>query len=79
VLLDRPYTGRLPSTHRLDLSMERLVNLRAHEIQLQAGVINAYDQTNIFYYDVFADRRIDQLPLAPYLSVKLQPRSGARR
>jgi hypothetical protein len=78
VLLDRPYGGRLPSTHRLDLSMERLFDLGAYEMQLQAGVINVYDQRNIFYYDVFTNRRIDQLPVAPYLSLKLQPRAGAR-
>jgi hypothetical protein len=79
VLLERPYAGRLPPLHRLDLSAERLVNWRSSEIQIQAGVINAYDRANIFYYDVFTNRRIDQLPFAPYLSVKVQPRSGVRR
>jgi hypothetical protein len=79
VLLDLPYNGRLPPIHRLDLSMKRVAHLRSRELQLQAGVINAYDQTNIFYYDVFTNRRIDQLPFAPYLSVKLEPRSAAGR
>jgi hypothetical protein len=79
VLLGRPYTGRLPPAHRLDVSMERLVNVRSHEVQLQAGVINAYNHRNIFYYDVFTNRRIDQLPFAPYLSVRLQPQSTTRR
>jgi hypothetical protein len=79
VLLDRPFDGRLPSIHRLDVSLERVVDVGSRELQLQAGVINAYDRTNIFYYDVFTNRRIDQLPLAPYVSVKLQPRAGARR
>jgi hypothetical protein len=58
--------------------MRRLVNLGPRQLQLQAGVVNAYDRTNIFYYDVFANRRIDQLPFAPYASVKLQPRPGTR-
>ena len=79
VLLDRPYGGRLPSTHRLDVSVERVVNVRSQEVQLQAGIINAYGQRNIFYYDVFANRRIDQMPFAPYLSVQLQPRPEAGR
>lgn len=79
VLLDRPYGGRLPATHRLDLSLERPVTVRSREIQIQAGVINAYGQRNIFYYDVFTNRRIDQLPFAPYLSLKLQPRAGGAR
>jgi hypothetical protein len=76
VLLDSPYGGRLPSVHRLDVSAERLVRLRSYELQLQAGVINAYDQSNIFYYDLFTNQRVDQLPFAPYLSLRLQPRAG---
>ncbi len=79
VLLDRPYNGRMPPTHHLDLSVKRSMPIGSRELELQAGVINAYDQTNIFYYDVFTNRRIDQLPFAPYLSVKIQPRSGANR
>ena len=53
--------------------MAGLVGFGSRQLQLQAGVINAYDQRNIFYYDVFTNRRIDQLPFAPYLSVSLQP------
>lgn len=78
LLLERPYNGRLPATHRLDLSVRRPVQIGPAELELQAGVINAYDQTNIFYYDVFAQRRVDQLPLAPYLSAKLQIPSDDR-
>jgi hypothetical protein len=79
LLLDRPYNGRLPPTHRLDASLERLVGIRSRQIRVQAGVVNLYGQTNIFYYDVFTGRRIDQLPFAPYLSVRLQPRPNTRR
>lgn len=79
VLLDRPYSANLPSIHRLDLSMERVVDVGSHQLQLQAGVINAYNRKNIFYYDVFTTRRIDQLPFAPYLSVRFQPRGSGRR
>jgi hypothetical protein len=79
VLLDRPYNARLPAVHRLDLSAERAVGIGSYELRLQGGVINVYDRTNIFYYDVFTNHRIDQLPVAPYLSVKLQPRFRAER
>ena len=74
LLLDRPYNGRMPATHRLDVSVKRAVPIGSRQLELQAGVINAYDQANLFYYDIFTNRRIDQLPLAPYLSVKIQPR-----
>lgn len=78
LLMNRPYNGRLPAIHRLDLSVRRPFDVGAQRLEVQAGVINAYDQVNIFYYDVFTDRRIDQLPLTPYISVRLQPRGEAR-
>ncbi len=78
VLLDRPYNGRLPATHRLDLSARRPVDVGRHELEVQAGVINLYGHTNIFYYDVFASRRVDQLPFTPYLSLKLTLPPGGR-
>jgi hypothetical protein len=76
VLLGRPYGARLPSVHRLDVSVERAVRVKSQELQLQAGVINVYDRSNIFYYDLFTSHRVDQLPFAPYLSLRLQPRAG---
>jgi hypothetical protein len=72
ILVDLPYSGRLPSTHRMDLSVKRTVPVRGRDLELQAGVINVYDRTNMFYYDLFADRRVDQLPLAPFVSVQLE-------
>jgi hypothetical protein len=53
-----------------------VVDVRSRHIELQAGIINAYGQTNIFYYDVYTERRIDQMPFAPFVSVRLQPRPG---
>jgi hypothetical protein len=79
LLLERPYNGRLPPTHRLDVSVERVIELGSRQLKLEAGVINAYGQSNIFFYDVFTNRRIDQLPFAPYVTVGLEPRAGARR
>ena len=35
------------------------------QIVVQAGVVNAYDRRNMFYYDLFTGRRLNQLPLAP--------------
>jgi hypothetical protein len=32
--------------------------------------MNLYDRQNIFYYDIYTQRRVDQLPLFPYLAVK---------
>ncbi len=74
LLLDKPFTGRLPLVHRLDLSLTRAFDVSFGQIVVQAGVVNAYDRRNMFYYDLFAGRRLDQLPLAPYASVTLRSR-----
>jgi len=74
LLLDKPFTGRLPQMHRLDMSLTRTFDVSFGEIVVQAGVINAYDRQNIFYYDLFTGRRLDQLPLAPYASLTLRTR-----
>lgn len=71
ILYDRPYGGRLPSYHRLDFSAEYEATIGAVEFSLQAGVINVYGRKNLFYYDVFTLRRVDQLPITPYAGIKV--------
>jgi hypothetical protein len=77
MLLDRPYQGRMPAVHRLDVSLKRSFGLGVGALDVQLGVINAYDRRNMFYYDIYTGRRIDQLPLVPYLSLRLKPRGAA--
>jgi len=72
MLLDRPFNGRLPMMHRLDVSLERGFDLPVGKLQVQAGAMNVYDRHNMFYYDLYTGRRVDQLPLAPYASVVLR-------
>jgi hypothetical protein len=74
VLFDRPYEGRLPPYHRLDVSLERSFVRNAQRWTVQAGAINLYDRANLFYYDVFTVRRVNQLPLVPFVSLKLESR-----
>jgi len=72
VLYKQPYGGRLPAYHRLDVSVERTFRLKPGTMTLQAGAINVYDRDNIFYFDLFSVSRVNQLPLIPTLSVKLE-------
>ena len=74
VLFERPFNGRLPTYSRLDLAAGTEVPLGSAALDVQAGAINTYDRTNVFYYDVFRARRVDQLPLVPYVSVRLRTR-----
>ena len=67
-----PYAGRLPAYHRLDLSLERRFAFRHFAATAQAAVINAYNRANLFDYDFFTARRLDQLPLIPSFGVKVE-------
>ncbi len=66
------YDARLPAYHRLDVSLERRFRTRWLTATLQAGLINAYDRPNLFNYDLFADRRVNQLPLIPSLGLNVE-------
>ncbi|PQJ34345.1 hypothetical protein BSZ35_06785 [Salinibacter sp. 10B] len=72
VLFQKPYRGRLPTYHRLDLSVEYVIPLSLGQLTLRAGGINAYNRQNLFYYDVFTLQRVDQLPLMPFVSIELE-------
>ncbi len=72
VLFERPWNGRLPAYHRLDLSLERRFVVAGAPLSIQAGAINAYDRTNLFYFDVFRVRRVDQLPIVPFIALQIE-------
>lgn len=73
VLYGKPYTGRLPTYHRLDISLDREFRIGPTTfLTIQTGVLNAYDRRNLFYLDLFTLRRVDQLPLIPTLGIKLE-------
>jgi hypothetical protein len=72
-LFDRPYGARLPTYHRLDVSLGRSFDLSSGlSIETKAGAINTYDRSNIFYFDVNTLQRVDQSPVLPYLSLRVQ-------
>lgn len=70
-LFERPYGGRLPAYHRLDVSAERRFDFDRIDLTLKAGAINVYDRRNLFYFDLFTFRRVDQLPIVPYLALTI--------
>ena len=74
VLYERPFNALLPDYHRLDVTVERVVPFRAATLTVQAGLLNAYDRANLFEYDIFTLRRIDQLPVVPTLGLRLDTR-----
>jgi hypothetical protein len=58
--------GRLPTYHRLDISLKRKFILGKYtSIEANASVTNVYDRENIFYFDRVRYERVDQLPILP--------------
>jgi len=71
LLYDKPYQGRLPWYHRLDVSMKREFDLGVGRLTAKAGVINAYDRKNLFYFDLFSLRRVNQLSIVPFAAIEI--------
>ncbi|MEP2009095.1 MAG: TonB-dependent receptor plug domain-containing protein [Balneola sp.] len=73
ILFNRPYGERLPYYHRLDVSLGRSIDLSSTlTIDSEIGAINVYNRRNIFNFAFSTLQRVDQTPLLPYLSFKLQ-------
>lgn len=73
VLLSADYNGgRLPSYHRMDLSVKRRFRLFERAVlELNANVINVYNRANIFYFDRIRYARVNQLPIVPTLGAAI--------
>ena len=71
ILFEKPNRGRLPAYHRLDVSAERSFAWEAANLTAQIGAINSYNRRNLFYFDLFTFERVDQLPLIPFVSLKV--------
>lgn len=72
ILMDKPFQGRMPDFHRLDVSLEQAFEIQNVNVRVQGGAINTYDWENLFYYDVFDQKGINQLPLLPYVSLRFE-------
>jgi hypothetical protein len=54
----------------LDVSLSRPFNLGSGvSLETSIGAINAYDRTNIAYYDVNTLSRVNQTAFMPYVSL----------
>lgn len=71
IFTDERNGGRLPSYHRLDVSLKRTIPLGKYtRFEVTASVTNVYDRRNVFYFDRIEYERIDQLPILPSLGLK---------
>ncbi len=66
-------TGRLPSYHRLDINLKKTLPVGENILfEFTAGVTNAYNRDNIFYFDRFKFQRINQLPILPSIGMNMK-------
>jgi len=63
--------GRLPYYHRLDFNVRRDFKWSKAEMQVNAGLTNAYNRENVFYIDRVTARRVNQLPILPTVGLDL--------
>ena len=58
--------GRLPSYHRLDLSIKRTFTFSKYSnLEVNFNLTNAYNRENIFFVDRVTNSRVNQLPILP--------------
>jgi hypothetical protein len=60
--LDDKNLGRLPSYHRMDLSILKRIELSIMNMELGVSVINLYDRQNIFYFNRDTGETVNMLP-----------------
>ena len=63
---------RLPMYARLDLWIERRIDRGRTVVTLRAGGTNVFNRANLFYFDLFTYRRVDQLPFMPSVGVRFE-------
>ncbi|HBH06817.1 MAG TPA: TonB-dependent receptor [Flavobacteriales bacterium] len=64
--------GRLPDYARFDVDISKDFALSAYStLQITAGVTNMFNRENIFYYDLFNNERINQLPILPSIGFNI--------
>ena len=62
--------GRLPSYHRLDVSIRRTFKgVYGGDLDFTAGVTNVYSRENVFYINRLTGQRKNQLPFLPSISL----------
>lgn len=71
-LLGDQNLGRLPTYHRLDLSLSKKVSLSYADITLSLNILNLYNRKNIFYFDRKTGQRVNMLPILPTATLKIE-------
>lgn len=72
-LFSRPYGARLPSYHRLDISIKRSFKFASGQtFTAEVGAINVLNRQNIYYFDSDLLQRVNQTSFMPYISARIK-------
>ena len=72
ILYNEPFRERQPVYARTDVWMEKRIERGRQVTTLRAGLINVFNRKNLFYFDLFEFRRVDQLPITPSIGMKIE-------
>ncbi len=72
VLYLEPFGGRQPNYERVDVWLDKVVDLGRARATVRAGIVNLLNRNNLFYFDLFTLRRVDQMPLTPSVGFKVE-------
>jgi hypothetical protein len=72
IIYAEPFGGRQPTYARVDVWLERRVEKGRYVGTLRAGAVNLFNRNNLFYYDLFTFKRVDQLPFLPSVGFKVE-------
>jgi len=72
IIYSDPYNGRQPTYARVDVWLDRRIEKGRYVATLRAGAVNVFNRNNLFYYDLFTFKRVDQLPFLPSVGFKLE-------
>lgn len=64
--------GRLPSYHRLDLSVSKLTEFFGLKTEVDFSIVNAYNRKNIFYFERDTGKQVNMLPFLLTATVKVE-------
>ncbi len=74
IVYGAPFKGRQPDYQRVDIWLERRIDRGRSVVTMRAGALNIFNRNNLFYYDLFTFKRIDQLPFIPSVGLKVELR-----
>ena len=63
---------RLPSYHRLDLSVSKSMQIGFLNLAVDLSVLNVYNRANIFYFKRETGERVNMLPVMPTATIKIK-------